>query len=96
MTTLRSGQPTVTAVRATRPGAFADLSDAPAAVPGYAVAFDSGGDLAAVAIAGKAAVIPATGGVAGDIVWNSAPASGQPIGWMCTAPDTWKSMGNLG
>lgn len=93
MTTLRSGQainaPTLTS------RAFADLSDAPAAVPGYAVAFDSGGDLAAVAIAGKAAVIPASGGVAGDIVWNSAPASGQPIGWMCTAPDTWKSMGNL-
>jgi hypothetical protein len=31
-------------------------------------------------------------------VWNSVPASGQPIGWICTVagtPGTWNSMGNL-
>jgi len=35
---------------------------------------------------------------AGDVVWNTAPASGQPAGWMCTvagAPGTWKAMANL-
>lgn len=34
----------------------------------------------------------------GDIVWNSAPASGQPAGWICTVgggPGTWKAMANL-
>jgi hypothetical protein len=34
----------------------------------------------------------------GDIVWNNAPASGQPPGWMCTVagtPGTWKAMANL-
>lgn len=34
----------------------------------------------------------------GNIVMNSAPASGQPAGWMCTvagAPGTWKAMANL-
>lgn len=33
-----------------------------------------------------------------DIVWNSAPASGQPAGWVCTVagtPGTWKAMANL-
>lgn len=33
-----------------------------------------------------------------DIVWNSAPASGQPAGWICTVagtPGTWKAMANL-
>lgn len=34
----------------------------------------------------------------GDVVWNSAAASGGPAGWMCTAagsPGTWKAMANL-
>lgn len=34
----------------------------------------------------------------GDIVWNNAPASGSPPGWMCTVagtPGTWKAMANL-
>lgn len=34
----------------------------------------------------------------GDIVWNSAPASGQPAGWMCSVagtPGTWVAMANL-
>jgi hypothetical protein len=34
----------------------------------------------------------------GDIVWNSAAASGQPAGWMCVTsgtPGTWKAMANL-
>lgn len=34
----------------------------------------------------------------GAVVWNSAPAAGQPAGWMCTAtgaPGTWKALGNL-
>ena len=34
----------------------------------------------------------------GDIVWNTAPTSGGPPGWMCTAagsPGTWKAMANL-
>jgi hypothetical protein len=33
-----------------------------------------------------------------DIVWNSAPASGQPAGWVCTVagtPGTWVAMANL-
>lgn len=33
-----------------------------------------------------------------DIVWNSAPASGQPAGWICTVagtPGTWAAMANL-
>ncbi|HYW14202.1 MAG TPA: glycosyl hydrolase family 28-related protein [Longimicrobium sp.] len=30
----------------------------------------------------------------GDIVYNAAPASGQPVGWVCTAaPATWKGFG---
>lgn len=36
--------------------------------------------------------------LANDRLWNSAAASGQPMGWICTAagtPGTWKSMGNL-
>jgi hypothetical protein len=38
-----------------------------------------------------------TGGtwVAGDIVYNAAPAVGQPVGWMRTGAGTWRSMGNL-
>jgi hypothetical protein len=34
----------------------------------------------------------------GDIVMNSAPAAGQPPGWVCTVagtPGTWKAMANL-
>jgi hypothetical protein len=34
----------------------------------------------------------------GDTVMNSAPASGQPAGWMCTVagtPGTWRAMANL-
>ena len=34
----------------------------------------------------------------GDIVWNSAPATGHPAGWMCSVagtPGTWIAMGNL-
>lgn len=34
----------------------------------------------------------------GDIVWNSAPVSGESIGWTCVAggtPGTWKSMGSV-
>jgi hypothetical protein len=34
----------------------------------------------------------------GDIVFNSVPSTGQPIGWMCTnatGSGTWKSMGAL-
>lgn len=33
-----------------------------------------------------------------DIVWNNAPAAGQPPGWVCTVagtPGTWKAMANL-
>lgn len=33
----------------------------------------------------------------GTIVWNSAPASGQPEGWICTAtgsPGTWRALAN--
>jgi hypothetical protein len=36
--------------------------------------------------------------VVGDMMFNSAPAAGGPMGWMCTAagaPGTWKAMGNL-
>lgn len=34
----------------------------------------------------------------GDVVWSSAPTSGNPPGWVCTAygtPGTWKAMANL-
>ena len=34
----------------------------------------------------------------GAVVWNSAPATGQPAGWVCTAtgaPGTWKAMAML-
>lgn len=34
--------------------------------------------------------------VQGDKVWNDAPASGNPIGWVCTVsgdPGTWKGFG---
>lgn len=34
----------------------------------------------------------------GDKTWNSSPASGQPIGWVCTAggsPGTWKAFGTI-
>jgi hypothetical protein len=42
-----------------------------------------------------ASAAPTTGTwVAGDIVYNSAPAVGQPIGWMRTST-AWRSMGNL-
>lgn len=43
---------------------------------------------------------PTTGTwAAGDRCWNVAPASGSPVGWMCTAagtPGTWVPMPNLG
>jgi hypothetical protein len=45
------------------------------------------------------AALPTTGTWrVGDIVWNNAPASGQPPGWMCTVagtPGTWVAMANL-
>jgi hypothetical protein len=34
----------------------------------------------------------------GDIILNSNPSSGGPMGWMCTAggdPGTWSAMANL-
>lgn len=34
----------------------------------------------------------------GDRAYNSAPASGQPIGWVCTVagtPGTWKAFGTI-
>jgi hypothetical protein len=36
--------------------------------------------------------------VQGDMMFNSAPAAGGPMGWMCVAggsPGTWKAMGSL-
>lgn len=48
---------------------------------------------------GTASAIPTSGIYErGSIFWNSAPAIGQPKGWMCTSagnPGTWVSMGNL-
>jgi hypothetical protein len=45
----------------------------------------------------RASAAPTTGiWRAGDITWNSAPASGQPVGWVCTAggqPGTWLGFG---
>jgi hypothetical protein len=47
----------------------------------------------------KQAAAPTTGTWrATDIVWNSAPTSGQPAGWICTVagtPGTWVAMANL-
>jgi len=34
----------------------------------------------------------------GAVVWNSEPATGQPVGWICTStgsPGTWKAMANI-
>jgi hypothetical protein len=46
-----------------------------------------------------ASTVPSTGThTAGRRVYNGAPSSGAPIGWVCTAagtPGTWASMGNL-
>ena len=41
---------------------------------------------------------PPTGGTwtVGQRIWNSAPAAGQPVGWVCTAdgtPGTWRPFG---
>ena len=36
--------------------------------------------------------------VTGDVVWNSIPTSGAPLGWVCTisgTPGTWNAMANL-
>jgi hypothetical protein len=45
----------------------------------------------------SAAAVPTTGThVVGEIVWNSAPASGGFIGWVCTVagkPGTWATFG---
>lgn len=45
------------------------------------------------------AAAPAAGAwKVGQKVWNSAPAAGSPLGWVCTAagsPGTWKAMANL-
>lgn len=47
----------------------------------------------------KQSAAPTTGTwLVTDVVMNSAPASGQPAGWICTAagtPGTWKAMANL-
>jgi len=47
----------------------------------------------------RQAVAPTTGTWrVSDIVWNNAPAAGQPPGWVCTVagtPGTWKAMANL-
>jgi hypothetical protein len=46
-----------------------------------------------------ATAAPTTGTWAvGDAIWNSAPAVGEPLGWVCTeagAPGSWKAMGRL-
>jgi hypothetical protein len=42
-----------------------------------------------------AATIPVAGGVIGNIAWNSAPAAEGPVGWVCTAPGTWKAFGTI-
>jgi hypothetical protein len=51
----------------------------------------------------KTASAAPTGGAVsyyiGDIVYNSAPAAGQPVGWLCTAngaPGTWLPFGQVG
>ena len=46
-----------------------------------------------------AAALPTTGTwLAGDLCYNTAPAVGQPIGWMCRVggtPGTWNALANL-
>ena len=37
---------------------------------------------------------PTAGGQAGDICWNIAPATGQPLGWACSSPGTWRPFGS--
>jgi hypothetical protein len=47
----------------------------------------------------SATVPPATGTwQPGDVVWNAAPATGAPAGWICTAPGTpgtWSAFGRI-
>lgn len=47
----------------------------------------------------RASAAPTAGvGNVGDIVWNSAPASGSPVGWVCTSagmPGVWAGFGTL-
>lgn len=38
---------------------------------------------------------PGAGGVIGNIRWNTAPAAEGEIGWVCTAPGTWKAFGTI-
>lgn len=49
---------------------------------------------------GRGTAAPGSGiYVAGDIIWNSAPALGDPERWMCTAsgiPGTWVPVGQVG
>lgn len=56
------------------------------------------GRLAQRYTAGTAA--PTTGSWArGDLVWNSAPAQGEWIGWVCVSagePGTWRGWGPIG
>ena len=64
---------------------------------GYAVRASGGINTALVRMLGT--VAPTTGTwVVGDIVYNSAPAAGGFIGWVCTTagtPGTWKTFGAI-
>lgn len=61
--------------------------------------YNAGTDTLITQMFANQAAAPSTGAWrVGDTVYNSAPAAGQPQGWVCTAsgsPGTWKAMSNL-
>ncbi|HEY7372098.1 MAG TPA: hypothetical protein VIF57_07945 [Polyangia bacterium] len=68
-------------------------------LPGQNLEFGAPGSSVGGRQVGFLAAAPTSGTwAAGSLVFNAAPASGQPKGWTCTAggsPGTWISMGNL-
>ena len=47
---------------------------------------------------GEGTAAPTTGGLLGDIVYNTSPTAGGFVGWVCTAtgtPGTWKTFGAI-
>jgi hypothetical protein len=72
---------------------------------GYGIGFPNGLTLGSIHNGGvrllpAASAAPASGGpyMTGDTVYNTAPATGQPQGWVCTvagSPGTWKPLANI-
>lgn len=63
------------------------------------VNFQDRNTVVTVATANLPAAPTAGAWLQGDIIWNSAPSAGAPMGWMCVksgTPGTWAPMPNLG